>query len=358
MTPRLLCAAALAALCHLPVCAGAAAPPAETQADLTQAPRMGTWGFDLSGRDAAVKAGVDFYRHSNGAWDARTAIPSDRSEYGVFETLADLSRARSRTIIEKAAALAATKPEARQVGAMYQSFMDEKRIAALGKKPLAADLETVKAAKSKEDIAALMGASQKGFGAGFFGMYIGQHAKQPERYVTYLNQGGLGLPDRDYYLTPQFIAKKAAYEKYVAKMLGLAGWPQAAKQAAAIVQIETEIALVSWTRVEQRDAVKTWNPVTRESLAALAPGFPWEAFFKAADLPAVKDFVIGEPSAFTRIGEIFALTPLDTLQAWCAFNVVDQAAKFLPRPSTGRASSSGTRRSRASPSRSPAGSAA
>jgi putative endopeptidase len=334
MTPRLLCAAALATLCHLPVChaaAPASAAPAAGQTDLTQAPRMGTWGFDLAGRDTAVKPGVDFYKFSNGAWDARTAIPSDRSEYGVFETLADLSRERSRAIIEKAAAEAATKPEAKQVGAMYQSFMDEKRIAAVGKKPLAADLEAVKAAKTRDAIAALMGESQKGFGTAFFSMYIGQHAKSPERYVTYLNQGGLGLPDRDYYLTAQFAEKKAAYEKYVAKLLGLAGWPQAVKQAAAIVELETQIALVSWTRVEQRDAVKTWNPVTRAELAALSPGFPWEAFFKAADLPNVKDFVIGEPSAFTRIGEVFALTPIETLQAFCAFHVADQAATKLPK---------------------------
>jgi len=333
MKTSALRALALAALstCSPAALAADAPPAAAAQTDLTAAPRMGTWGFDLSGRDPAVTAGADFYKHCNGVWDARTPIPADRARYGVFEALNELSRTRSRAIIEKAAQDANATPDARQVGAMFKAFMDEKQVEKLGKKPLADDLAAVKAARTKDDLAALMGATQTGFGGAFFEMYVGQHAKQPEKYVTYLGQGGLNLPNRDYYLTAQFAEKKTAYTRYVADLLGAAGWPQAAKAAEAIVALETDIALVSWTRVEQRDAVKTWNPMTPAELAALAPGFPWTPFLKGARLDRVETLVVGEPTAFTRIGEIFALTPVDTLRAWVAFTVVDQAAPFLSK---------------------------
>ena len=332
MKTSALRALALAALSTCSTAALAAdAPPAAAQVDLTAAPRMGTWGFDLGGRDTTVSAGADFYRHCNGAWDARTPIPADRARYGVFEALNELSRTRSRAIIEKAAQDANATPDARQVGAMFKAFMDEKQVEKLGKKPLADDLAAVKAARTKDDLAALMGATQTGFGGAFFEMYVGQHAKQPEKYVTYLGQGGLNLPNRDYYLTAQFAEKKTAYTRYVADLLGAAGWPQAAKAAEAIVALETDIALVSWTRVEQRDAVKSWNPMTPAELAALAPGFPWTPFLKGARLDRIETLVVGEPTAFTRIGEIFALTPVDTLRAWVAFTIVDQAAPFLSK---------------------------
>jgi len=324
-------ALALAALSTWPTLAPAADTPAPAQADLTAAPRMGTWGFDLSGRDTTVSAGADFYKHCNGAWDARTPIPADRARFGVFEALNELSRARSRAIIERAAEDARATPDARQVGAMFKAFMDERQVEKLGAKPLAADLAAVKAARTKDEVAALMGATQTGFGGAFFEMYVGQHAKQPEKYVTYLGQGGRNLPNRDYYLTAQFAEKKTAYTRYVAELLGAAGWPQAKKAAEAIVALETDIALVSWTRVEQRDAVKTWNPMTPAELATLAPGFPWTPFLKGARLDRAETLVVGEPTAFTRIGEIFAITPVDTLRAWVAFTVVDQAAPFLSK---------------------------
>ncbi len=318
----------------------AAAKPAKAEpaaaksepADPTKVERLGTWGYDLTGRDPAVAPGADFYKSANGKWDARTKIPADRSEFGAFEVLADVSRARVKSLIEAAdKAGAAGTPVSQQVGTYFRAYMDEKGIEKRGTQPLEADLAPVKAAATRDALASLMGGSVKRFGSSFFGLYIAQHSKEPEHYVTYLGQAGLGLPDRDYYLTAQFADKKKAYQKYIAQQLTAIGWPKAAERAAEIVTMETEIALVSETRAEQRDPVKAWNPMTPAELEKLAPAFPWKLFLAAADLSNAKTIVVSEPATCTRIAEIFSLTPVETLQAWLAFTVVDQASSVLPK---------------------------
>src|SRR6185369_15883973 len=136
------------------------------------------------------------------------------------------------------------------------------------------------------------------FGGSFFGASVNEDAKDPEHYAVYLGQAGLGLPDRDYYLEAGFAPQKAKYELYVAKLLGLAGWPNPAANAKAIVALETEIAKVSWTRAERRDDVAMYNPYPAAKVGELAPGFDWAAYLAGAGLGKADSVVVQEKTAF------------------------------------------------------------
>jgi len=327
-----LAAAAAAALCYTPALAAdaASAPAAVASAPtLTEAPRFGKWGFDLAGRDTSVPAGANFYRYANGRYVDQLEIPPDRSRFGAFDVLQELSQNRMRAVLEDAAQDASAGGERGQIGAFYRSFMDEKALEALGAKPLQTDLDRLRAVTSKADLARLMGRGALGFGGSFFGPGIGDDAKEPMRYAVYLGQAGLGLPNRDYYLKPEFATKKAAYQAYVAQMLEMAGWAKANEAAAAIVAMETEIAQVSWTLEDRRDDSKTYNPIATSELPTFAPGFEWQAFLEGANLAPVQRVVLQENTAIPKIAAIYGKAPLETLKAWQAFSIVDQAAAYL-----------------------------
>ncbi len=292
---------------------------------------LGNWGFDLAGRDTTVSPGADFFTYANGDYMKSLVIPPDRSRYGTFDALQVLSEDRQHVLLDQAAADAAATGDEAKVGAFYKAFMDRPRIEALDAKPLAGDLAAIRAANTREALAALMGRSNKGFDGTFFGLGAGADARAPLRYAVYLGQGGLGLPDRDYYLQASFAPQKAKYEAYVAEMLKAVDWPDAEAQAKAIVALETQIAQVSWSRAEQRDPVKTYNAMTPAELATAAPGFPWAPFLAAADLGAVNRVIVNENTAFPKIAAIFAATPISTLQAWEAFTVVDSASPYLSK---------------------------
>ncbi len=315
--------------------AAATPTPAEPAVDLANAKRMGTWGFDLSGRDTSTTPGKDFFQYANGTYEKTMVIPADRVSYGAFDSLNELSQARLHVLLDKTAANTAA-PEVQgkggeqgKVGALYRSFMDEPKVNALGAKPLAADLAAIKAEKTLSDVARAMGRSQHVFGGSVFGASVQVDGKDPGQYAVYLNQAGLSLPDRDYYLEASFAEKKAKYETYVAQMLKLEGWPNPAGAAKAIIALETEIAKVSWTKEEQRDDNKMYNAYETAKLSALAPGFDWTAFMGGAGLTKATRVVAQENSAFPKIAAIFAKTPIATLKAWQAFSLADQAGPYL-----------------------------
>ena len=333
-TPWLVAAAAVALSAAAPALAAGASPAGgaattAAAASLTETPRMGPWGFDMAGRDTAVAPGQDFFKYANGTYVDRLEIPPDRSRYGAFDRLQELSQNRMRAVLEAAAADPAATGERAKVGAFYRSFMDDKRLDTVGAKPLAAELARVRAARNKSDIARLMGRGQLGFGGSFFGPGVSDDAKEPMRYAVYLGQAGLGLPNRDYYLKPEFAPKLAAYQAYVAQILTLAGWSDPQGAANAIVAMETEIARVSWTLEDRRDDSKTYNPIPTAELDGFAPGFDWAAFLDGAELGKVQRIVLQENTAIPKIAAIYTKTPLQTLKAWEAFNIADQAAPYL-----------------------------
>jgi putative endopeptidase len=296
-------------------------------------PQYGTWGVDLTAMDLHVKPGDDFNRYASGAWLARTQIPADKPMASLRFLMSDRTEGRLHELMEKAASAAPAQPSTleEKIGGFYKSFMDESKIETLGAAPIAAELDAIRASANREDMAELMGRNATDFFATIFTFLIDVDLKDVSRYALYSSQSGLGLPDRDYYLQPSFAAKKAAYQDYIAKLLSLVEWPEPKSNAAAVVAFETRIAEASWSKSEQRDVEKTYNPVPAAGLAALTPGFAWPRFLKGAGLTNADRLVIAEKSAHVRIATIYQSTPLDVLKAWQAFTVTDNAAFYLPK---------------------------
>jgi len=317
---KILCAAALAA------------SAIAVQADLAK-PQYGAWGYDLAGADKNTKPGDDFFRYANGAWLDKAQIPADKPAVSFRLAMTDRTEGRLHDMMEAAAKTASQQPAdlSGKMGAFYRAFMDEGRIESLGAKPLDPLLADVKAAKSRDALAALMGRTNADFEGSLFNLFIDVDLKDPKKYALYLNQSGLGLPDRDYYLDKSFAAPKAKYEAYVAQLLHAVNWPDADARAKDVVAFETLVAGASWTKAQQRDPVAVYNPMPVAELQKFAPGFAWKPLLDQAGLGKLDRVIVGEKSAFPKLATIFAQTPVETLQAWQAFHIVDNAAPYLSK---------------------------
>jgi putative endopeptidase len=293
------------------------------------APRMGSWGFDMSGRDAATPAGQDFFLHANGTYLDKLEIPADRSSFGAFDALRELSVNRMHAVLETAAADPAPTADRQRLATLYRNFMDEGRIAALGAQPIAPALKEIRGIRNHRDAARLMGRSAQGFGASVFSVFVSDDARNPQAYAVYVSQSGLNLPDRDYYLEARFERQRKEYRAYAERMLTLAGWPEPGKAADAILAFETRIAQASWTSAQRRDRDKTYNPATPAELARSASGFAWADYLAGAGLSGAKRVILREQGAIPEIAKIYAETPLDTLKAYMALSLVDEAAPYL-----------------------------
>ena len=329
MTTR---SAALAISLVLTAAIAPAAEPAATSAP-SKAERFGKWGVDLEGMDRSVKPGDDFFRYVNGKWAATTQIPPDKTSYGPSSVLRDLSEARVRGLLDGWAADKSVKPgsDEAKVAAVYRTFLDEAAAEKLDAKPIQPHLEAIRKASSHSDIAAIMGRARSSFGRSFFGAGVSDDAKNPDKYTLYVSQSGLGLADREFYLRENFKPQKERYQKYVADMLRLVGWEEPEKAAADVVAMETKIAEAHWTRAESRNRDKTYNPATLAELEKTAPGFPWRVLFTEAGLDKVDGAVLRQNTAFPKLAAIFAETPVETLKAWQAFGVADDAAPLLSK---------------------------
>ncbi|HUH09499.1 MAG TPA: M13 family metallopeptidase N-terminal domain-containing protein, partial [Brevundimonas sp.] len=301
--------------------AGHAAAPAN-------APQIHPWGFDLNGRDLAVKPGDDFNEYANGTYLKTTEIPADKASFGPFDALYENAQSQLKAIIEASAANP-VNANAQKVGALYASFMDEARVNQLGAQPLADDLTAIRAVANHSDMARLMGASHEGFGGSLFGVDVMEDLKNPNLNSAYMGQGGLGLPDRDYYLKADFAPQREAYVAYITRALTAAGWSNPAQAAADILAFETKVAEKHWTTVERRQIDKIYNPAATADLGKLAPGFDWSAFLQGARIDNVPTLVLMENTAIPGIAQVFADTPIETLKAWQAFQTVDQASPYL-----------------------------
>jgi putative endopeptidase len=297
-------------------------------------PQYGAWGLDTAGMDKATKPGDDFFRYANGAWLDSHQIPGDKPAVSLRLEMTDRTEGRLHEMMEQAAARAPHQPGDLEgkVGAFYKAFMDETRIDAAGAKPIAPELDAVRAAKTRDDLAALMGKGNADFYGGLFAVGSDVDLKDPKHYAIYTGEAGLGLPDRDYYLEAGFAKQKAAYLAYATRLLHLIGWPDADARAKDVVDFETRVAAASWTKVQDRDAVATYNPMTIAELAKAAPGFDWKGFFAAAGLASVPRVIVAENTAFPKLAALYAATPIDTIKAWQAVHIADGAAPFLSKP--------------------------
>ncbi|HEY4281657.1 MAG TPA: M13-type metalloendopeptidase [Chthoniobacterales bacterium] len=296
-------------------------------------PQYGSWGFDLAGSDRATKPGDDFFRFANGTWIDHTQIPPDKPGYSLRLAMTDAIEQRLHETMEALGAKAKGEPATLddKVGAFYRSFMDEGRVEHLGVKAISPEVDDLKKAKSREDLAGLMGQTITDFESSLFNLTIDADLKDPNHYALYLTQAGLGLPDRDYYLKPEFAPQKTAYQQYVTKLLHLLKWPESDARANDVVQFETQVADASWTKAQQRDLTAVYNPMSLDELEKWAPWFAWKPFFARVGMNNLDRVIVAEKSAFPKLADVYAKTPMDTIRAWHAFHIADNAAPYLPK---------------------------
>ena len=303
-----------------------AVPPAPEPAPAPK-PQYGTFGFDAAGMDPSIAPGDDFYGYANGTWAKNTPIPADKSNYGAFNVLDDLSRERTRGIIEDQA-----KDPASRIGGAYASFMDEAGIEAKGLAPFDPWLTEVRGLKSRTDLAKLYSDADRLGIAIPFAMFVGQDRKASDQYALNIFQAGLGMPDRDYYLSadPKQLETKAKYLQHLTNVLTLAGESNAAARAKAILDFETKIAQVHWTKVQSRQADKTYNKMTLADLRQSASGFDLPALLKA-DGANVDYVIVYQPSALKGISALLGRTPLPVLRDQLLVRSLDAYSPYLPK---------------------------
>ncbi|MEP7157581.1 MAG: M13 family metallopeptidase N-terminal domain-containing protein, partial [Betaproteobacteria bacterium] len=295
-------------------------------------------GIDKNNIDSSVRIQDDFYRHVNGAWLKKATIPGDKSRWGSFDELRELSITNLRAIIEGMPTGAATPgSEAAKIVDAYASFTDEVARDARGMKPLEPLFTRIAGVTDKKQLPALMADLAQVGVVIPFAMFVNIDGKDSSKYAVLVNQSGLGLPDRDYYLNDADEKNRTSRAKYVAlieKTLTRAGESGAAVSAKDILALETELARAQWTRVENRNPVKTYNKVEIAQLAALAPGFEWTAYAKAAGYEGKVTYVIvRQPSALTGFAKTVDSTSLSVWKAYLKWHVLNRFAPYLDRES-------------------------
>jgi putative endopeptidase len=331
MRKQILGAILLASVASGALYAQTNAPSATAPVAATGKPKLGDFGVDLTAMDRKIAPGDDFYNYVNGAWMARTEIPADKASWGGFGILRDLSDTRTKAVIEGAAANPSSDPVAAKIGDTYATFMDAAAIEAAGAAPLKPYLAKIAAIRSQSDLAKAFGeATMHGIdvpvGAG-----VQQDLKDNTVYAVYLGQGGLGLPDRDYYLKDdaKFAEARTKYVTYIADMLRMAGQPDPQGSAQRIYDLEKQIAQVHWERAELRQVEKGYNPAQVADLGTSMPGFDWKAMLAAQGLGAQTRVIVGQPSALTGTAKIIAATPLPVWKEYLAFHTISNAAPLL-----------------------------
>ena len=314
-------------------CLGVAPPSAISAATAALAS-----GIDRSTFNPAVRPQDDLWQHVNGGWLARTPFPPDKAYIGSLESIGERTQSQLRTLIESAQRRPAD-PAAQRIGHLYASFMNEAAVERAGLAPLQAELAAIDAVADKAQLAALFGRLQR-IGVDVpIGAYVGQDARDATRYVPTLAQGGLALPDRDYYLVAddaKFRTTREAYAAYVARLLHLGGWEggpsaDAARDAGrAVLALETELARVQWSAVDNRDPVKTYNRTDHTALPALAPGIDWPAWLGAAGLGrTTPDVIVSQPSFLQGLGGLIDSVPLATWKSYARAHLLAEFAPYL-----------------------------
>ena len=333
MRKTVLAAVLMAGVASTAIYAQTASPTAPVAASNT--PKLGTFGVETANMDKSVAPGDDFYQFVNGTWQAKTEIPADKASWGGFGILRDLSDQRTRAVIEDAAkAQNAPGSVGEKIGVTYASFMDQAKIEAAGAAPLKPYLDKIAAIRTPAQLATAFGeATRRGMDVPI-GVGVQQDLKDNTVYAVYAGQGGLGMPDRDYYLVdnPKFVEARAKYVAHIATMLGLAGYPDPQGAAGRIFAVEKQIAEVHWDRAKLRQVELGYNPVATADLVKQMPGFDWNALLAAQSLATQPRVIVGQPSAIAGTARIVAATPMSTWRDYLAYHTISNKASLLSSP--------------------------
>jgi putative endopeptidase len=299
------------------------------------APILMRSGIDLQYVDSSVRPQDDVYDYLNGQWLRDYQLPADKGAVGSFTAIQDKTEEQLRTIVDGLGQAAGNDdPDAKKLADLYASYMNEAQLETLGIKPLLAEFAAIDAVKNASAIPGLMAHLNQIGAGGPFSVLFNPDARNSSQYAAILYQGGLGLPDRDYYLKDDAKLKEAriAYRAHIEKMLGMAGQAKAAKSAAAILDLETSLAKIQWTRVENRDPIKTYNKTAISELPALMAGFDWQRLIRGSGIDGKADSVIvSQPSYFTSLGKIVSKTRLPVWKAYFKWRVLSASAPYLSR---------------------------
>jgi len=289
-----------------------------------------TSGIIASELDPTVRPQDDLYRHVNGKWIERTEIPSDKARYGSFLVLAEESEKAVRDIIMQSQS-ADPGTEARKVGDLYASFMDEARAQALGAEPIKHLIAQAEAVTSIDSLLETLGKLERGGSSGFFQLFVDNDPGNPERYLVFIEQAGIGLPDESYYREEKFAEIRAKYVDYLERMLALAGLSEPAARAARIFALETELASHHWDNVANRDSEKTYNPMRWSAANALVPGVDLDMWLNALGVPdgSFSEVVVRQPSFMSGLESMLTAEHLDAWRDWLVCGVVRSNAAYL-----------------------------
>ncbi len=309
-----------------------------------QAPAPETHGIVVANIDRSVEPGNDFYRFANGDWIKRSEIPPDRAGIDVFTKLGDLSNKRTKDLIEEIAKSdAAAGSGERKVADLFNSYINESAIEAKGMAPLKPHLDAIAAIHDKKDLAHALGETLRAdvdalnntnyHTENIFGLWVAPGFHDSDHYLPYLMQGGLQLPDREYYLGESEHMKnvRAKYETHVAAMMKLAGFSDPETRARQIIELEHSIAQTHRTLAENEDIHKADNLWKRADFPSKAPGIDWEEYFRGAGLNRIASFDVWQPEAFTGEAALVQSIPLETWKDWLAFHLIEQYSGVLPK---------------------------
>ena len=296
---------------------------------MTDAPARAS-GIDLSELDPEVRPQNDLFRHVNGTWIANTEIPADKARWGSFYILAEEAEKAVREIILEAQT-AAPGTEQRKVGDLYTSFMDEERVEELESTPLEADLASVDGITSLPQFLNRLGHLERAGVSGAFQLYVDNDPGNPERYMMFIEQGGLGLPDESYYRDEKFAGIREAYQSFIERMFRLAGFVDAAARAKRVFRLETEIASHHWDNVASRDSEKTYNLRSWGQLSALAAGADLDRWLAGLGAPkqAFEEVVVRQPSFISGLASSLTPSRLDSWRDWLRWQIIRSSAAYL-----------------------------
>jgi putative endopeptidase len=334
-----------AALASVALLAAQACAPASSKVAVPAAPAPASMpGIDLDGMDRAVPPGDDFYRYANGTWMKSTEIPADSAAWGSAGILEDLTSKRTAELIaETAKSPAPAGSDERKIADTYATFMDEAAIEAKGLAPLQPALDRVAAIADKAGLARALGETLRAdvdvlnntnfYTPNVLGLWVAQDLDEPTKYSPFLLQGGLGIPDRDYYLdpSPHMAEIRTKYAAHVERMLTLAGIPDATEKAARIFELEKKLASTHASREDGEDVVKGNNHWARADFPVKAPGLDWSQYFGAAGLGGSASFVVWQPGAVTGLAALVESEPLATWKEYLTFRALSRAATTLPK---------------------------